>query len=296
MLFSARILDGITGGNNSVAQAVIADVTEPHERPKAYGMFGAAFGLAFILGPLLSLALQYISISAPFLAASAAALIASLLTWFYLPETLHERSSKLHFKNLGFRALIKAFQRSTLGVTFLLVFLSALAFGSFQYGFQPYVTETFSISTQGISIAIFLFGIASTISQMWIAPKLSYKLGYYRTLFLSLGISIFAVSLLIIPEQFYGFLVISPLYGLCGFMYRPIASSIVSVSSKAEEKGMYLGVMESYYSLATSIGPILAGFASEKALSYPFFLSSLVLFIALSFLLLSQRFIKRVSA
>jgi MFS family permease len=89
MLFAARILDGLTGGNVSVAQAIVADVTQPEERAKAFGLFGAiTFGLGFIVGPLLSLLAQQRSLGTGFLVASLFAAIALGLTVVALPETL----------------------------------------------------------------------------------------------------------------------------------------------------------------------------------------------------------------
>jgi MFS family permease len=58
VLFSARFFDGMTGGNVSVAQAIVADVTEPKDRAKAFGIFGAAFGMGFVVGPVISLVAQ----------------------------------------------------------------------------------------------------------------------------------------------------------------------------------------------------------------------------------------------
>ena len=93
VLFAARLLDGITGGNASVAQAVISDVTTPANRAKGFGIFGASFGLGFILGPAISLLAQKISLGASFIASSIIAAIALVITLFLLPETLNHQVS-----------------------------------------------------------------------------------------------------------------------------------------------------------------------------------------------------------
>src|SRR5207248_2569178 len=79
MLFLARIVDGLSGGNISTARAYVADVTEPKDRARAYGLIGAAFGLGFILGPALSGALAKISYTAPIWVAAALALVAAAM-------------------------------------------------------------------------------------------------------------------------------------------------------------------------------------------------------------------------
>src|SRR3984885_15662238 len=85
MLFLARIVDGVSGGNISTARAYVADVTEPKDRSRAYGIIGAAFGLGFILGPALSGVLAPISYTAPIWAAAGLTVIATVMAWLWLP-------------------------------------------------------------------------------------------------------------------------------------------------------------------------------------------------------------------
>src|SRR5471030_2637778 len=89
MLFLARVVDGLSGGNISTARAYVADITEPKDRARAYGFIGAAFGLGFVLGPALSGILAGISITAPIWVAAALTLAATAMAWLWLPETVH---------------------------------------------------------------------------------------------------------------------------------------------------------------------------------------------------------------
>src|SRR4029077_12762942 len=82
MLFLARIVDGLSGGNISTARAYVADVTEPKDRARAYGLIGAAFGLGFIFGPALSGVLAHLSYTAPIWAAAALTLVATAMAYF----------------------------------------------------------------------------------------------------------------------------------------------------------------------------------------------------------------------
>src|SRR3954464_12236179 len=88
MLFAARIVDGLSGGNISTARAYVADVTEPKDRSRAYGLIGAAFGLGFIFGPALSGVLARVNITAPIWAAAFLTLVATAVAWVWLPETV----------------------------------------------------------------------------------------------------------------------------------------------------------------------------------------------------------------
>ena len=97
-LFVARIIDGISGGNISTAQAYIADVTLPEERSKGMGLIGAAFGLGFVFGPMIGGVLSYISPEAPFFFAAALAAANATALYFLLPESLavEHRSEARH--------------------------------------------------------------------------------------------------------------------------------------------------------------------------------------------------------
>src|SRR3989338_3252033 len=88
LLFVARIIDGVTGGNISTAQAYIADVTPPEHRSRRMGLIGAAFGLGFIFGPAIGGLLSHVSLAAPFFFAAALAAANAVAVYLWLPESL----------------------------------------------------------------------------------------------------------------------------------------------------------------------------------------------------------------
>src|SRR5207248_4526283 len=93
MLFLSRIVDGLSGGNISTARAYVADITEPKDRARAYGLIGAAFGLGFIFGPAISGVLARVSYTAPIWAAAGITLVATMIALLWLPETVHRARS-----------------------------------------------------------------------------------------------------------------------------------------------------------------------------------------------------------
>ena len=119
VLFSARFFDGMTGGNVSVAQAIVSDVTEPKDRAKAFGFFGAAFGMGFVIGPVISLCAikateslgEKASLGSAFFASSIMAAIALGMTIVFLPETLppEKRKKGGNVFDLGLKELAKGF-------------------------------------------------------------------------------------------------------------------------------------------------------------------------------------------
>ena len=96
MLFAGRILDGITGGNISTAQAYIADVTTRKDRARGMGLIGAAFGVGFVLGPMLGGVLSRWGASVPFIFAGGLALVNAISLFFYLPESLTKEKRLAH--------------------------------------------------------------------------------------------------------------------------------------------------------------------------------------------------------
>src|SRR5918995_6757865 len=103
MLFAARIVDGLSGGNITTARAYIADITEEEDRAKAYGVLGAAFGLGFIVGPALGAVFSHISYTAPIWAAAAITVAATVLAWVWPPETVHRAhaGTGMPFRNVA---------------------------------------------------------------------------------------------------------------------------------------------------------------------------------------------------
>src|SRR5215470_7229847 len=126
MLFLGRILDGITGGNISTAQAYIADITTKENRAKGMGMIGAAFGLGFIFGPAIGGILSRWGINVPFLFAGGLAFLNAILLYFVLPETVTPdhpaRTSAAAGR--GWQQLIGALRNPQLGFVLTIYFLS----------------------------------------------------------------------------------------------------------------------------------------------------------------------------
>src|SRR5215470_13778356 len=131
MLFAARIVDGLSGGNISTARAYVADVTGPQDRARAYGMIGAAFGLGFILGPAMSGVLARVSYTAPIWAAAAVTLVATAMAWAWLPETVHRAHAGTGNWN-PFRFLPALLQRPLVRRVLVIDFIYWFAFAVFQ--------------------------------------------------------------------------------------------------------------------------------------------------------------------
>src|SRR6476661_10970118 len=162
MLFAARIVDGLSGGNISTARAYVADVTEPKDRARAYGLIGAAFGLGFILGPALSGVLAPISYTAPIWAAAAVTLVATVMAWLWLPETVHRAAAGT---GMPFRNLREMMGRPGLRRMLVIDFVYWFAFAIFQTTFSLFVARRFGFDAAKTGYVFAGFGVLGAVVQ-----------------------------------------------------------------------------------------------------------------------------------
>jgi len=253
MLFAARIVDGLSGGNVSTARAYVADVTEPKDRARAYGLIGAAFGLGFILGPALSGVLAPISITAPIWAAAAVTLVATLMAWFWLPETVHRARAGVgnpfrYLPGLAARPLI----RRVLAIDFVYWF----AFAMFQTTFALFAARRFGFDAARTGWFFAAFGILGAIIQGGFIRPIVARFGD-KTTFL-LGVVCAATGLVaaaFAPTVPLFALTLVPMAFGIGFGH-PTISSIVSRTARVDEQGRVQGAASAVESLGRTIGPV----------------------------------------
>ncbi len=165
MLFLSRIVDGLSGANISTAQAVISDSTNEKTRTQGLGLIGAAFGMGFIMGPIIAFAVLAATggnYQAVAVAAAVFSLASILLTAFWLPETLDPEKAKKERvrRTFSFQAMFESLQRPTLGVLLILMFAQQLAFGGYEQLFSLFTLNRLGMdatSTSGLFVLAGLF-------------------------------------------------------------------------------------------------------------------------------------------
>ncbi|WP_055076466.1 MFS transporter [Pseudanabaena sp. 'Roaring Creek'] len=302
VLFFARFLDGITGGNASVAQAVISDVTTPENRAKAFGINGAAFGLGFILGPAISLIAQKVALNTPlgksfgasFLVSGTIAAIALLLTIFLLPETLKIKAQKSqNFFDLGLDKLITGLYMPKIGILLVINFLTGLTFNMFTFAFQPYFLQVIKQNSDALTLMFLLFGVLGVIMQTLGISLMLKRLQIVQILFLGLLIRSVSFALMPIWENVYYFVVVCILFSLLNSVVQPMISALISLNSSPEEQGTVLGLNSSYLSISNGFGPVIAGFVVNQnnphSYGYPLYLAGICTFLVLIFAVLKRQ-------
>lgn len=301
VLFFARFLDGITGGNASVAQAVISDVTTPENRAKAFGINGAAFGMGFILGPAISLLAQKAALNTPlgksfgasFLVSGVIAAIALFLTIFFLPETLKTKAQKAqNIFDIGLDKLVTGLLMPKIGTLLIINFLTGLTFNIFTFAFQPYFLQVLNQNSDGLALMFLLFGVLAVIMQTVGIAQMTKHLQLVQIMFLGLLIRSLSFVLMPIWKDIYYFIAVCVLFSLLNSVVQPMISALISLNARPEEQGTVLGINSSYLSISNGFGPVIAGLLVNQnypeSYGYPLYLAGIC-----TFLVLAWAFIKR---
>jgi DHA1 family tetracycline resistance protein-like MFS transporter len=253
MVFAARIVDGLSGGNITTARAYIADVTTEEERPKAYGFLGAAFGLGFIIGPAVGAAFSVISYDAPIWAATAITVVATALAWMWLPETVH----RTHAGGVSpWRAIRHLSHRPGLRLLLSIDFIYWMAFAVYQTTFALFGARRFGFDVTQTGYLFSTFGALGLIVQGALVGRIAKALGNRRTLVL--GLLLTAVgwggsALTYDIPLFVAMLVPAATgIGLC----NATLTTLVSNAAGPWEQGRVQGAAGALESLGRTVGPI----------------------------------------
>jgi len=269
MLFASRMLDGLLGGNISLAQAYISDVTDERNRSRGLGLIGAAFGVSFIFGPALGGTLSAggnYALPAWVAAGLSAANLLGVL--FLLPESLppEERSERAYSSatRITARALLNALRRPCVGPLLTFQLLFGLAFTMFQTIFALFAARRLGLTAQSTSYVLTYVGILVVLVQGGGIALLTRRFGDKQlilggTVILSLSLLGWAFTASI-PALLIS---LAPL-ALSGGVLNVVGSSALTKSVYREEMGGTLGLSAALSSLARVVAPALGGFLIDR--------------------------------
>ena len=192
ILFLARIVDGISGANISTAQAVITDNTNERTRTQGLGLLGAAFGLGFVVGPIIafiSLALSQNDYHVPAFVAAAFSALSIMLTWFWLEESHgpEKRGTDQARGVFSFGAIFKALGHPAVGLLLVLMFAQQIAFGGFEQLLSLFTLSRLGLNASGNAIVFVFVGIIVVAVQGGMVGKWSRQWGDRRLVYLGLA-------------------------------------------------------------------------------------------------------------
>ena len=260
ILFAARLLDGISGGNIGTAQAYIADISAPEERSKRMGIIGAAFGLGFIFGPAIGgLMATHYGYGAPMLLAGGMAVANSVLIILILPESLPPEKRQKGPKEPLFPTLFEHVERRTYFTVVSTYFLMIAGFSLMTALFALFLWHRYDLDARHTGNILALIGLIGAFIQGGLIGRLSKRFGDAHLA--SAGALLLGAGLLSLPFTTTVSLMIwaCVLVAIGNSLMMPTLSAITSRSAEQEWQGRALGVMQSAGSLARWIGPVVAG-------------------------------------
>lgn len=260
LLFLSRIIDGITGGNISIAQAYIADVTTKENRARGMGLIGAAFGLGFIFGPAIGGALSKISYSAPAYFATVVSLITVLATIFFLKETVNEtKASQSPRTKFSFSEFKRVLSLYPIGLLITVFFLLNTAFSIMQGNFALWTQKTFNFEASQNGWLFAYVGIMAVSFQMLLLPRVIKRFHENKILLASLFFMFIGLTLIPLAKH-PNFLFVALFFiPLGNGLANPTIQALASENVPKEEYGEALGIMQSAGSMGRILGPIIGG-------------------------------------
>ena len=259
LLFLGRIIDGITGGNISTAQAYIADITPPHERSKGMGLIGAAFGLGFIFGPAIGGVMSHFSLAAPLLFAAGLAALNAAAVYFFLPESLSKEHRTRPAEPASVVQSLKPAKGSVLAIVVGAYFFNTVAFSLLTATYPLFASHRFGCGAAQIGYIFAGMGIVGALIQGGLMGLLIKRFGDSRLA--AAGTLLLCGGLLLLPGS-PSVAVLLAVTGVIGLGHALVVTPLNGLASRisgASEQGKVLGTMQSTSSLGRIAGPLLGG-------------------------------------
>lgn len=287
LLFASRALPGFMGGNIAIALAALADVSQPEEKAKNFGIIGMAFGLGFILGPALGGFLADGTLISWFDEATPLWFTAmlTLINMFYVnkqfPETFTPTEKTRQLTLLaGFNNLIKAVSLVNMRVILLTIFLQAFGWSFFMQFNQIYLLEKFHFSPKEIGMLFGYMGIWIAITQGGINRYVSKRFAPPSVLRISLMALALSIIIQIVPQQPWLLYLLVPFVAIFQGLTQPNQISIVSSLASSENQGEILGIQQSLQSFAFTVPPVITGFLLNFDIRLPMAFSAAITLLA----------------
>jgi len=309
LLFLGRIIDGISGGNITTAQAYVNDITTEKNRAQGFGLISAAFGAGFIVGPALTALIVSVtaanptlasySQSAPFFVAAIFSLISILLTTFLLPESLpkedREPLSRSREKKPDQKGLMDVIRLPDVRTILLFTIMTFLAFSMLQASFAFFARRNLfsdiplEEAQRNIGLLLTWIGVVSVTTQIVFVGRLVKRFGERRLVNVTAFVRVLAFIGIGFSRSPLAMAIVFVPFAVSNAISQPSLQSILTRFSPPEMRGRVLGAFQSSNSLTLVIGPILAGLllqlelpflSAETAIALPMFVGAFIMSIA----------------
>lgn len=267
----ARVIGGIFATTNATANAYIADISEPGERSRNFGLVGAAFGLGFVAGPLLGGLLGSIDLRLPFFAAGGLAAANLLFGLFALPESLDPGNRKTFSLAAAspFAALARISRFPGLGALMVALFLTSVAQRGLEAIWVLYLDHRFGWDVRDAAISLAFVGFMFIVVQGMMVGPVVRRFGEWRVV--AGGFALSAVTLGAYGLATRGWMVypLIALHILGNALAIPALTAICSTQAPENEQGLLQGTLSSINAIAIIVGPFAASMVLAAVTAAP---------------------------
>jgi DHA1 family tetracycline resistance protein-like MFS transporter len=272
LIFLSRVIDGVTAGNLTIAQAAIADVTPPENRAKAFGIIGIAFGLGFIVGPAISAALSPLNVHYPAYVAAALSALSIFATWRLLPEPKQRVASSENAKSAS--KLLEFLKRGNIRWLMVEFLIFGFIFAAFTSGFAMFVERRFTyegrpFGATEVSLLFTYSGFVGLILQGFMLGPLVKRFGEARLVAAGFTSMIVSYAILGWASSIAMLIVASTIGSFGNGVIRPALTALVSQIARADEQGGALGATQSLVSIGQVFAPLISGIIIDASVSHP---------------------------
>lgn len=265
MVFLGRIIDGLTAGNLTIAQAYISDVTKPEERTRAFGLIGIAFGMGFLLGPAISGYLSQFGLQWPAFAAAGLSFLSILASTFLLPR-VPRREPPAGVQGGRMETITRYFARPLPRRRLLEFFAFVLSFSMLIGGTALFLGHRMGFNAEQTGYMFGFSGLIGAIIQGGLLGRLVKRYGEEKLAIVGFVAMALGLGLLGTVYELWWLLVLVGVGAFGSSVVRPALTTLLTHSVGPHEQGAVLGVSQSLSSIAAIIGPIVAGWLIDHEL------------------------------
>jgi DHA1 family tetracycline resistance protein-like MFS transporter len=279
LVYLSRVIDGLSGGNISTAQAYISDVTTGEERTKGMGVLGAAFGIGFAIGPALGGILGHYNPSYPAFAAALCSGVAALQTWLRLPEPArHEHSETEAWLHPS--RFLPIIRNPALLQMLLIFFFSMMAFVMMESTFAIYLNDLLGFNELKVGLLFALAGVTIAVVQGGFVGRLSKRLGPWPLVIL--GPLLVTLAMLLLASLNWhatlALILLAILLNATGrSLQTPTLSALISHTGDPRQQGTIFGLFHMLGSMARVVGP-MATIAYTRHRAAPYLMAAGITF------------------
>jgi MFS family permease len=281
LVFLSRVMDGLTAGNLSLAQAYVSDVTRPEERAKSFGVIGVAFGVGFLIGPAISGFLSTFGYQYPVFAAATLSAASILATYLLLPSAPVVADSEKggdptlpagrRLRVLDWGNYTTYFKRPVLAELLWQFFAFAFTFAIFVSGFALFAERRYTwnghpFGPKEVGYVYAYVGFLGIILQGGLIGRLVKRFGEQKLVAAGFVTATAGFGMMGFTYQLSGLLVASTIASFGTGVLRPALTSLITQRAGRAEQGVVLGLTQSLMSVSQIIAPVIAGLLIDREL------------------------------